>query len=435
VQTAIEHEYRVLETLSHVGWCRPEEMADWTGWKGSSAVAMARRTMEKLTREGVLLKRRIEGKGNGNAYLLSAAGAERCGALGLTVQGKGKDLQVGPRWHEHVLAMHVLNAFRQERFEVFFARQLAWAQPPKGQSRVSGIRQLGEFRYAKPIKSPDAAMWRSNRNGSKTVVTVEIEWSKKSGPKRRLQARSILDQVRRTDSFVCLAYPYPPPLMGQLLAARNPVRTPPRSLNHELDWRRALNAAGAEPEDLSRVLFVRLIVTERLELQRVERLRADGVDLVVSQASGSLLALMGSSNETWQCLEQWDAEHPGEGAKWLHLPTGFVLKVSMGFPPGADGPGYFFEATVRPWRRGEIQDHDMDEAAEMIFEERRASEPGCKEFFPMVGAVARDFESDTRVAIRWFEQKIPLLQRVTRDWVNAASEQAVVEGQAEWHWP
>lgn len=61
MQTSVEHEYRVLQTLSHVGWCRPEEMADWTGWKGSSAVAMARRTMEKLTRDGLLLKRRIEG--------------------------------------------------------------------------------------------------------------------------------------------------------------------------------------------------------------------------------------------------------------------------------------------------------------------------------------------------------------------------------------
>jgi hypothetical protein len=432
-QTAVEHEYRVLQTLSHVGWCRPEEMADWTGWKGSSAVAMARRTMEKLRRDGLLLKRRIEGKGNGNAYLLSAAGTERCGALGLTVQGKGKDLQVGARWHEHVLAMHVLNDFRRERFEVAFARQLAWAQPPQGQTRSSGIRQLGEFRYARPIKAPDAAMWRRNRNGSTTAVTVEIEWAEKSGPKRRHQARSILDQVRHTDSFVCLAYPYPPALMGQLLAARNPVRVPPLSLNHELNWRRALNAAGAEPEELARILFVRLTVTERLELRCVERLRADGVALLVSQASGILFAPVGSANETWQCLEQWDAEHPGEGAKWLHLPTGFTLKVSLGFPLGAVSSCYFFEATVRHWRRGEIPDQDMDAAAELIFEERRTSEPACTEFFPLAGSIARDFESDTRVAMRWFEQKIPMVQRVTRDWINAAAEQAVGEGQAEWH--
>ena len=431
-QIAMEHEFQVLQTLSHVGWSRPEEMADWTRWTGNSAVAMARRTMEKMAHEGLLLKRRIEGKGNGNAYLLSAAGAARCSALGLAVQGKGKDLQIGTRWHEHVLAMHVLNDFRRHGFEAVFARQLAWAQPPRGQKRTSGIRQLGDFRYAKPIKSPDAAMWRRNRDGSTTAVTVEIEWSQKSGPKRRHQARSILDQVRRTDSFVCVAYPFPPVLMGQLLSDRNPIRTPPRSLNHERDWRRALNAAGAEPDDLVRVYFVRLIVTERLELRHVERLRADGVDLTVTQASGNFHAPIGSTNQTWQCMEQWDAERSSEGAKWLHLATGFTLRVSGGFPVGADSPGYIFEATVRPWRRGEVEDQDLDEAASLIFEARRHSEPGCKEFFPMSGALGRDFEADTRVAMRWFEERIPLLQRLTWEWVNAAAGQAVEEGQAVW---
>ena len=77
----------------------------------------------------------------------------------------------------------------------------------------------------------------------------------------------------------------------------------------------------------------------------------------------------------------------------------------------------------------------MDVAVELIFEKKHTSKPAYTEFFPLAGSVARDFESDTRVAMRWFEQKIPMLQRVTRDWINAAAEQAVGEGQAEWHWP
>jgi hypothetical protein len=427
-QTSDKHEYQVLQTLAHVGWSRPEEVATWTAWPGASAVAMARRTLEQLAREGLLLKKRIAGKGNGNAYMLAAAGTARCLELGLNVHGKGKDLQIGSRWHEHVLGMHVLNDFRQEGFEVYFARQLAWAPAPPGFSKSSGLRQLGPFRYAKPLKAPDAAVWRRNANGSATAITVEIEWSPKSGPKRRHQTRSILDQIRRTDTLVCIAYPYPPQQMGELLAARKPNRPAPRSLDHESNWRRALNAAGAEPHELNRIYFVRLLVDTRVELLSLERLRASTVQLEVTQHSGSLRERVIDDEATWQCLEQWDTERTLEGALWLHPATQFTLRLRIGFVPGAAAPGYLFVAGLRPWRSGTVEDHDVDELACSIYENMRLHRPARTEFRPMAGSLGRDIEADTRVAMCWFEQQIPTLQALTSEWVEEAIRQAVDRG-------
>ena len=270
-------------------------------------------------------------------------------------------------------------------------------------------------------------------NGSVTAITIEIEWSRKSGPKRRKQARSILDQVRSTDTFVFIAYPYPPALMGEFLRARQPAGPCPRTLNHERDWRAALNAQGAEPEDLLRIYFVRLEVTSRLELQQVQWFKADKINLDVKQPGGNLYEAIGTVNQVWQCLGQWDPTNTFEGSTWLHLATGFTLKICAAFPVDAISPGYELCAHLRPWNRREVEDQDVDDMACEIYEEWRANGAARRECFPHTPSLLRDFETDARFATLWFEKQIPALQALQRKWISEAIDMAWKQDEARFN--
>lgn len=420
---AIKNERLALNTLAKVGWSRPQELVKWSSWPGQSALDMARRTLERLHRQGLLKKLALPGRYNGNAYLLSEAGFLLCKSLGIKASAHGREISVGARWHEHVLSMHVLNTLKSAGYEPYFPREIAWSKIQAGDSKDRSLRQLGEFIFKNPLKLTDGAAFLRNDKGGVRCATVEIEWSQKDGKKRAIQVNSILNQVRQSDAVPILAYPWPPQIMGRLLADRKPVKPAPLQLNHETLWRAAFNRAGATDRDLKRIRFCRLHVEHNLELERIDFIDPSSVDLKVVQAGGNLQADFESASEIWQMVDAWDENEPELGASYIHFATGYKVALRQ---LRSHRPDWCWQAQVfsGPQR---FRDSLNPGRVEEIFEELR-QKPLAQNYLDSTDYLQGDFDRARSAVLRWAEQNFSRFNSWRWDMRARALELAHQEG-------
>lgn len=326
-ERAREHEARVIVALGTLGWARAEDLAAWLQWPGASATPMARRTCERLVEEDPRLATETKlGYGMGTAYMLNLPGERKAAALGAQIIGRARDLSIGERAHEHLMAMHTVIAMRASGWTGFFARQVHWSSTKKGRNaRGNGEIHIAGMELTLPPKLPDALLIKGNH-----VCLVELEWSPKRGEEMRRQMKAVVAAVR-SGKYVLFAYVHPPAMQSLLFKRRGLVED--GAVDHEQRLVNRLHALGLSHQELVRVRLLRLVVDPQLRLLSHEMKSPTDFQPRALQPTGDTTAAHKAVASPWtKTYESTD----GNRREYAHR-NGGLLRVERGYKGASEG--------------------------------------------------------------------------------------------------
>jgi len=338
------HLPRLLRILAKIGWGRPHDIVLYEQWSGKEAEEVVRDLCVWAADKGLVVEKPLEGTPGELAYMLTDRGDRQARKLGAKIIGRSHNLKVGPRWHEHVMAIAMAVAMREYKFDYYFAREVRWAiqelKAKRGNApaHLPALLSLGVHLLE---KFPDGLFLRE---GDRPVVAAgELEWSEKKSDGMRGQVSSCL-QARNLNIRYMIGYVYPPSMQKALLERRvkygpkkealNPdgsprpkrVAKPPKAIDHEGRLVRNFYARASSKNELDHISLMRMRFDIRLRFQGFETLKLRELVPEFKQALGTT-SVSKAENPDWSApVEQlkdgkivaYDVKHNPSGC-WLRI--------------------------------------------------------------------------------------------------------------------
>ncbi len=336
---------RLILVLAKIGWGRPCDIVLFAQWPGKQAEEVVRDLCVWAVANGLLVSKPLEGTPGELAYMLTDRGDRYARQLGAKIIGRSHNLKVGPRWHEHVMAIAMAVAMRQYKLEFYFAREVKWAIRELKSNRGSAsdhlpaLLALGVHLLA---KFPDGILLRGGDRPA--TAAVELEWSEKKSDDMRGQVSSCIKARGQNIKFM-IGYVYPPDMQKALIERRHKYapkgkdqhNTPPgkkkratktpKAINHEGRLVRNFYARASSKEELDHISLMRMRFDIRLCLQGFEILKLRELVPQFRQALGTTSESKAKNPDWSEPFEQVNGTEI-HAYDLKHIPSGTWLRIS-----------------------------------------------------------------------------------------------------------
>jgi hypothetical protein len=330
---------RLILVLAKIGWGRPCDIVLFEQWPGKQAEEVVRDLCVWAVADGLLVSKPLEGTPGELAYMLTDRGDRHARQLGAKIIGRSHNLKVGPRWHEHVMAIAMAVAMRKYKFEFYFAREVKWAirelksTQSSGSAHLPALLDLGVHLLA---KFPDGILVRGGDRPA--TAAVELEWSEKKGDDIQGQVASCM-QARNLDIKIMIGYVYPPEMQKALLERRAKYRPkkrthtklrhaakPQKAINHEGRMARNFFARASSKDELDHISLMRMRFDIRLRFQGFETVKLREIVPQFRQALGTTSESKAKDPDWSISFEQLQGDKV-VAHDFEHLPSGCWLRL------------------------------------------------------------------------------------------------------------
>jgi hypothetical protein len=256
--------HAILKSLAITGWARAEDLVHWTQPLpfGEDRAEIIRRNLLRLAHEELVSTHELPSR-FGTAFRLSEKGIRFCRGVDIETSWKGHPMPaIGPRFHEHLIALNVLGMFGPDQCHCNFARDIKWAKKVKENDEEIKLLKNG-VRLIEPRKEVDAFVYTSliDESGRPRPVRyyIEIEWSRKTGPK---MARQIISMERKLVSeksaVYVLVYPKAPEWQRDVMRKMGKTE---EIINHRTRLLNYMKRRRRLVENHDRILFLELDIS------------------------------------------------------------------------------------------------------------------------------------------------------------------------------
>ena len=401
---------RLILTLAKIGWGRPFDIVLYAQWPGKQAEEVVRDLCVWAVAEDLVVAKPLEGTPGELAYMLTDRGDRLARELGAKIIGRSHDLKVGPRWHEHAMAIAMAVAMRKHGFDFYFAREVKWAirelKSKRGNASLHlpallalGVHLLEKF--------PDGILLRGGDRPA--IAAGELEWSEKKSDGIRGQVSSCM-QARSLDIKFMIGYVYPPEMQKALLERRvkyapkkeAPDQTtpnksrrkakPPKAIDHEGRLVRNFYARASSKDELDHISLMRMRFDIRLRFQGFETLKLRELVPQFRQALGTTSESK-TKHPDWSPLDAQLKDGQVVAYDIQHVPSGCWLRLKNYESVDEESfSGWMFSAWMEPDSTNSVIDYP---AARNTHQIDIRQEPHQKWFL----------EKAIREAKKWFLQQ------------------------------